>query len=393
MTRIGTPLSPTATRVLLCGCGELGKEVVIELQRLGVEVIAVDRYADAPAMQVAHRSHVVNMLDGVALRAVIEAEKPHYIVPEIEAIATATLVELENEGFNVVPTARATQLTMNREGIRRLAAEELDLPTSPYHFADTYEDYAVAVADVGYPCVVKPVMSSSGKGQSLLRSDADLQSAWAYAQEGGRAGKGRVIVEGFIDFDYEITLLTVRHVGGTTFLEPVGHRQEKGDYQESWQPQAMTPKALAESQRVAKAVTDALGGRGLFGVELFVKDDQVWFSEVSPRPHDTGLVTLISQDLSQFALHARAILGLPIPVVRQFGPSASAVILPQGHSKQTAFTNLGAALSEPDTAIRLFGKPEISGTRRMGVCLARDESIEAARAKATRAAQAVQVEF
>lgn len=393
MTRIGTPLSPTATRVLLCGCGELGKEVVIELQRLGVEVIAVDRYADAPAMQVAHRSHVVNMLDGVALRAVIEAEKPHYIVPEIEAIATATLVELENEGFNVVPTARATQLTMNREGIRRLAAEELDLPTSPYHFADTYEDYAVAVADVGYPCVVKPVMSSSGKGQSLLRSDADLQSAWAYAQEGGRAGKGRVIVEGFIDFDYEITLLTVRHVGGTTFLEPVGHRQEKGDYQESWQPQAMTPKALAESQRVAKAVTDALGGRGLFGVELFVKGDQVWFSEVSPRPHDTGLVTLISQDLSQFALHARAILGLPIPVVRQFGPSASAVILPQGHSKQTAFTNLGAALSEPDTAIRLFGKPEISGTRRMGVCLARDESIEAARAKATHAAQAVQVEF
>lgn len=393
MTRIGTPLSPTATRVLLCGCGELGKEVVIELQRLGVEVIAVDRYADAPAMQVAHRSHVVNMLDGVALRAVIEAEKPHYIVPEIEAIATATLVELENEGFNVVPTARATQLTMNREGIRRLAAEELDLPTSPYHFADTYEDYAVAVADVGYPCVVKPGMSSSGKGQSLLRSDADLQSAWAYAQEGGRAGKGRVIVEGFIDFDYEITLLTVRHVGGTTFLEPVGHRQEKGDYQESWQPQAMTPKALAESQRVAKAVTDALGGRGLFGVELFVKGDQVWFSEVSPRPHDTGLVTLISQDLSQFALHARAILGLPIPVVRQFGPSASAVILPQGHSKQTAFTNLGAALSEPDTAIRLFGKPEISGTRRMGVCLARDESIEAARAKATRAAQAVQVEF
>lgn len=392
MTRIGTPLSPTATRVLLCGCGELGKEVVIELQRLGVEVIAVDRYANAPAMQVAHRSHVVNMLDGVALRAVIEAEKPHYIVPEIEAIATATLVELENEGFNVVPTARATQLTMNREGIRRLAAEELELPTSPYHFADTYEDFAKGVADVGYPCVVKPVMSSSGKGQSLLRSDADLQKAWDYAQEGGRAGKGRVIVEGFIDFDYEITLLTVRHVGGTTFLEPVGHRQEKGDYQESWQPQAMSEKALAESQRVAKAVTDALGGRGLFGVELFVKGDQVWFSEVSPRPHDTGLVTLISQDLSQFALHARAILGLPIPVVRQFGPSASAVILPQGQSQQTSFANLGAALSEPDTAIRLFGKPEINGTRRMGVCLARDESVEAARAKATRASQAVKVE-
>ena len=393
MTRIGTPLSPTATRVLLCGCGELGKEVVIELQRLGVEVIAVDRYANAPAMQVAHRSHVINMLDGVALRAVIEAEKPHYIVPEIEAIATATLVELENEGFNVVPTARATQLTMNREGIRRLAAEELELPTSPYHFADTYEDFAKGVADVGYPCVVKPVMSSSGKGQSLLRSDADLQKAWDYAQEGGRAGKGRVIVEGFIDFEYEITLLTVRHVGGTTFLAPVGHRQEKGDYQESWQPQAMSPKALAESQRVAQAVTDALGGRGLFGVELFVKGDQVWFSEVSPRPHDTGLVTLISQDLSQFALHARAILGLPIPVVRQFGPSPSAVIHPEGESQQTAFANLGGALSEPDTAIRLFGKPEINGTRRMGVCLARDESIEAARAKATRAAQAVHVDF
>ncbi|MFS0828350.1 formate-dependent phosphoribosylglycinamide formyltransferase [Pseudomonas phoenicis] len=393
MTRIGTPLSPTATRVLLCGCGELGKEVVIELQRLGVEVIAVDRYADAPAMQVAHRSHVVNMLDGVALRAVIEAEKPHYIVPEIEAIATATLVELESEGFNVVPTARATQLTMNREGIRRLAAEELDLPTSPYHFADTYEDYAKGVADVGYPCVVKPVMSSSGKGQSLLRSDAELQSAWTYAQEGGRAGGGRVIVEGFIDFDYEITLLTVRHVGGTTFLEPVGHRQEKGDYQESWQPQAMSATALAAAQHVAKAVTDALGGRGLFGVELFVKGDQVWFSEVSPRPHDTGLVTLISQDLSQFALHARAILGLPIPVVRQFGPSASAVILPQGTSTQTAFANLGAALSEPDTALRLFGKPQIDGQRRMGVCLARDESTDAARAKASRAAQAVNVEF
>jgi len=345
MTRIGTPLSPTATRVLLCGCGELGKEVVIELQRLGVEVIAVDRYANAPAMQVAHRSHVVNMLDGVALRAIIEAEKPHYIVPEIEAIATATLVELESEGFTVVPTARATQLTMNREGIRRLAAEELDLPTSPYHFADTFADYAKAVADVGYPCVVKPVMSSSGKGQSLLRSDADLQQSWDYAQEGGRAGKGRVIIEGFIDFDYEITLLTVRHVGGTTFLEPVGHRQEKGDYQESWQPQAMSAKALAESQRVAKAVTDALGGRGLFGVELFVKGDQVWFSEVSPRPHDTGLVTLISQDLSQFALHARAILGLSIPVVRQLGPSASAVILPERQSQPTSFANLDAALS------------------------------------------------
>ena len=392
MTRIGTPLSPTATRVMLCGCGELGKEVVIELQRLGVEVIAVDRYANAPAMQVAHRSHVINMLDGAALRAVIEAEQPHFIVPEIEAIATATLVELEAEGFTVIPTARATSLTMNREGIRRLAAEELDLPTSPYHFADTFEDYSAAVLDLGFPCVVKPVMSSSGKGQSLLRSADDVKAAWDYAQEGGRAGKGRVIVEGFIDFDYEITLLTVRHIGGTTFCAPVGHRQEKGDYQESWQPQAMSPIALAESERVAKAVTEALGGRGLFGVELFIKGDQVWFSEVSPRPHDT-LVTLISQDLSQFALHARAILGLPIPLIRQFGPSASAVILVEGQSTQTAFANLGAALSEPDTALRLFGKPEVNGQRRMGVALARDESIEAARAKATRAAKAVVVEL
>lgn len=354
MTRIGTPLSPTATRVLLCGSGELGKEVVIELQRLGVEVIAVDRYANAPAMQVAHRSHVINMLDGAALRAVIEAEKPDYIVPEIEAIATATLVELENEGFTVIPTARAAQLTMNREGIRRLAAEELGLPTSPYRFADTVDDYREAVKALGFPCVVKPVMSSSGKGQSLLKGEDDVQRAWEYAQEGGRAGKGRVIVEGFIDFDYEITLLTVRHGAGTTFCEPVGHRQEKGDYQESWQPQAMSEKALDASREVARAVTEALGGRGMFGVELFIKGDQVWFSEVSPRPHDTGLVTLISQDLSQFALHARAILGLPVPVVRQFGPSASAVVLVEGTSQQTAFANLGAALSEPDTALRLF---------------------------------------
>lgn len=393
MPRIGTPLSPSATRVLLCGSGELGKEVVIELQRLGVEVIAVDRYADAPAMQVAHRSHVIDMLDGAALRAVIEREQPHFIVPEIEAIATATLVELEGEGYTVVPTARAAQLTMNREGIRRLAAEELDLPTSPYHFADTYEDYAAAAEALGYPCVVKPIMSSSGKGQSLLRSADELQAAWQYAQEGGRAGKGRVIVEGFVDFDYEITLLTVRHVGGTAFCAPVGHRQVKGDYHESWQPQAMSDKALAESERVARAVTEALGGRGLFGVELFVKGDQVWFSEVSPRPHDTGLVTLISQDLSEFALHARAILGLPIPTIRQFGPSASAVILVDGESRQTAFANLGAALAEPDTALRLFGKPEVKGQRRMGVALARDESIEAARAKAVRASQAVKVEL
>ena len=393
MPRIGTPLSPSATRVLLCGSGELGKEVVIELQRLGVEVIAVDRYADAPAMQVAHRSHVIDMLDGAALRAVIEREQPHFIVPEIEAIATATLVELEGEGYTVVPTARAAQLTMNREGIRRLAAEELGLPTSPYHFADTYEDYAAAAEALGYPCVVKPIMSSSGKGQSLLRSADELQAAWQYAQEGGRAGKGRVIVEGFVDFDYEITLLTVRHVGGTSFCAPVGHRQVKGDYHESWQPQAMSEKALAESERVARAVTEALGGRGLFGVELFVKGDQVWFSEVSPRPHDTGLVTLISQDLSEFALHARAILGLPIPTIRQFGPSASAVILVDGDSRQTAFANLGAAMAEPDTALRLFGKPEVKGQRRMGVALARDESIEAARAKAVRASQAVKVEL
>jgi phosphoribosylglycinamide formyltransferase 2 len=391
MPRIGTPLSASATRVLLCGSGELGKELVIELQRLGVEVIAVDRYADAPAMQVAHRHHVINMLDGAALRAVIEAEQPHYIVPEIEAIATATLVELEAEGFTVIPSARAAQLTMNREGIRRLAAEELGLPTSPYEFADSLEAYRESVARIGYPCVVKPIMSSSGKGQSLLQGPDDLQAAWDYAQEGGRAGKGRVIVEGFIDFDYEITLLTVRHASGTSFCAPVGHRQVKGDYHESWQPQAMRPAALAESERVALAVTEALGGRGLFGVELFIKGDQVWFSEVSPRPHDTGLVTLISQELSEFALHARAILGLPIPAIRQLGASASAVILVEGESSQVSFGNLAAALSEPDTALRLFGKPQVAGQRRMGVALARDESIELARAKAVRAAQAVSV--
>ncbi len=393
MSRIGTPLSATATRVLFCGAGELGKEVVIELQRLGCEVIAVDRYANAPAMQVAHRSHVLNMLDGDALRAVILKEQPHFIVPEIEAIATDTLVELEAEGFTVIPTARAAQLTLNREGIRRLAAEELGLPTSPYRFADSFGDYVEAVKAVGYPCVVKPIMSSSGKGQSLLRAESELEAAWDYAQEGGRAGKGRVIVEGFIDFDYEITLLTVRHIGGTSFCAPVGHRQVKGDYHESWQPQAMSAKALAESERIALAVTEALGGRGLFGVELFVKGDQVWFSEVSPRPHDTGLVTLISQDLSEFALHARAILGLPIPQIRQQGPSASAVILVEGSSDQVSFGNLGAALAEPDTALRLFGKPEVSGQRRMGVALARDVTVDAARAKATRAAAEVEIEL
>ncbi len=391
MPRIGTPLSPSAIRVLLCGSGELGKEVVIELQRFGVEVIAVDRYADAPAMQVAHRSHVIDMLDGAALRAVIEQERPHYIVPEIEAIATATLVELEAEGFTVIPSARAAHLTMNREGIRRLAAEELGLPTSPYRFADTFDEYREAVEALGYPCVVKPIMSSSGKGQSLLKGADQLQSAWSYAQEGGRAGKGRVIVEGFIDFDYEITLLTIRHAGGTTFCAPIGHRQEMGDYQESWQPQAMSDKALSEAERIARTVTESLGGCGLFGVELFIKGDQVWFSEVSPRPHDTGLVTLISQDLSEFALHVRAILGLPIPAIRQFGPSASAVVLVEGKSRQTSFGNLSAALAGPDTALRLFGKPEVSGQRRMGVVLARDEAIEDARQKAMRAAQAIKV--
>ncbi len=393
MSRIGTPLSPSATRVLLCGSGELGKELVIELQRLGVEVIAVDRYANAPAMQVAHRHHVIDMLDGAELRAVIEHEKPHFIVPEIEAIATATLVELESEGYTVIPTARAAQLTMNREGIRRLAAEELGLPTSPYRFADSLDECRAATAVLGFPCLIKPVMSSSGKGQSVLRSENDVLSAWEYAQAGGRAGKGRVIVEGFIDFDYEITLLTVRHAGGTTFCQPVGHRQEKGDYQESWQPQPMAAGAMAEAERIARAVTGALGGRGIFGVELFVKGDQVWFCEVSPRPHDTGLVTLISQDLSEFALHARAILGLPIPAIRQFGPSASAVLLVEGESEQVSFGNLAAAMAEPDTALRLFGKPGVSGQRRMGVALARDASIEAARAKASRAASAIDTQL
>ena len=393
MTVIGTPYADDATRVLLLGSGELGKEVAIELQRLGCEGIAVDRYDNAPAMQVAHRSHVISMLDGQALREVIEAEQPDYIVPEIEAIATPTLVELESEGYTVVPTAEAARLTMDREGIRRLAAETLELPTSPYRFADTLEDYRAAVAAIGTPCVVKPVMSSSGKGQSLVRESADIDAAWEYAQSGGRAGQGRVIVEGFVDFDYEITLLTVRHIDGTSFCEPIGHRQEAGDYRESWQPQAMSEAALAEAKRVASTITEALGGRGVFGVELFVKGDQVWFSEVSPRPHDTGLVTLISQDLSEFALHARAILGLPIPVIRQHGPSASAVILVQGQSANVSFGNLGAALVEPDTQLRLFGKPEVDGQRRMGVALALDESIDTAVAKAVRAAGAVEVKL
>lgn len=391
MANIGTPLSPSATRVLLLGSGELGKEVVIELQRLGVEVIAVDRYANAPAMQVAHRSHTVSMLDGAALRRIIESEKPHYIVPEIEAIATDTLVELEAEGYTVIPTARAARLTMNREGIRRLAAEELGLATSPYRFARTYEEYLAAVQAVGTPCVVKPIMSSSGKGQSVVTAPADAEKSWKYAQEGGRTGQGKVIVEGFVDFDYEITLLTVRHSGGTSFCAPIGHFQQDGDYQQSWQPQPMSEKALAEARRMAEAVTGALGGRGIFGVEFFIKGDTVYFSEVSPRPHDTGLVTLISQDLSEFALHARAILGLPVPVIRQFGPSASSVIMVEGTSRQVAFGNLEGALAEPDTDLRLFGKPEVSGRRRMGVVVARGETLDAALDKAKKGARAVSV--
>ncbi len=393
MATIGTPFTDTATKVLLCGSGELGKEVVIEFQRLGIEVIAVDAYPNAPAMQVADRSHVVAMLDGVALREVIEAERPHFVVPEVEAIATATLKAIEDEGLcTIIPTARAAVLTMNREGIRRLAAEELGLATSPYCFAETLEDYRAAIEAIGMPCVVKPIMSSSGKGQSVVRGEADIEKAWNYAQEGGRAGRGKVIVEGFVDFDYEITLLTIRHEGGVCFCEPIGHIQIDGDYRESWQPQAMSEVALADAKRMGEAVTGALGGRGIFGMELFVKGDKVYFSEVSPRPHDTGMVTMISQDLSQFALHARAILGLPIPNIRQHGPSASCVILVDGDSRRVAFGNLEGALSEEDTQIRLFGKPEVKGHRRMGVALARDSGgIEAARAKARRASGAVEV--
>lgn len=391
--RIGTPLKENAFRVLFCGSGELGKEVVIELQRFGVEVIAVDRYANAPAMQVAHRSHVVDMLDGKALRRIIETEKPDLIVPEIEAIATPELVKLEAEGYQVIPTARAVNLTMNREGIRRLAAEELGLATSPYRFAESKEDYLAAVDAIGLPLVVKPVMSSSGKGQSTVKSRDDIEAAWDYAQTGGRAGKGRVIVEGFVDFDYEITLLTVKHRDGISFCEPIGHRQEDGDYRESWQPQPMSEKALARSREIAEAVASNLGGYGVYGVELFVKGDEVWFSEVSPRPHDTGLVTLVSQDLSEFALHARAILGLPIPAIRQQGPSASAVILPEGDSDAVAYSGLEKALAEPDIFLRLFGKPELRGRRRMGVALATGSSIAEAREKATRAAAAVKTEL
>lgn len=396
MTTIGTPFSASATRVLLCGSGELGKEVVIELQRLGCEVIAVDRYANAPAMQVADRSHVINMLDGEALRQVIEQEQPMLVVPEIEAIATDTLAELEQQGVNIVPTARATQLTMNREGIRRLAAEQLQVPTSSYEFAEDESGFFAAVERIGLPCLVKPIMSSSGKGQSFVRHADELQAAWDYAQEGGRAGKGKVIIEGFVDFDFEITLLTIRHkdVDGatqTSFCQPIGHRQENGDYQESWQPQAMTPAALEKAQQIAATVTTELGGLGLFGVELFVKGEDVIFSEVSPRPHDTGLVTLISQDLSEFALHARAILGLPIPNIRQHGPSASAVLLVAGESANMQFSGLDRALAAVDTQLRLFGKPQVSGQRRLGVALARADDVEQAKAKALAVISPIQV--
>ncbi|MCM8534851.1 MAG: formate-dependent phosphoribosylglycinamide formyltransferase [Lentisphaeraceae bacterium] len=391
MASIGTPFSSTAKKVLMCGSGELGKEVVIELQRYGVEVIAVDRYENAPAMQVADRSYTISMLDGDALRKIIETEKPDLIVPEIEAIATDTLADLESEGFTVIPTAKATQLTMNREGIRRLAAEDLGLKSSPYRFAATEEEYAQAVKEIGLPFVVKPIMSSSGKGQSTVRNEDEVQNAWDYAQDGGRAGKGKVIVEGFVDFDYEITLLTIRHVGGTSFCEPIGHRQVSGDYRESWQPQAMSQKALEAAQHMGKTITDALGGRGVFGVELFVKDDEVIFSEVSPRPHDTGLVTLISQDLSEFALHARAILGLPIPNIHSHGPSASSVILVEGDSDKANFSNLGKVLEHPNTQLRLFGKPEVKGQRRMGVVVARAGSVEEAKEIAINASNAVEV--
>lgn len=380
---IGTPFTSTAKKVLICGSGELGKEVVIELQRYGAEVIALDAYPNAPAMQVADRSHVVSMLDGEALRRVIELEEPDLVVPEVEAIATDVLAELEQAGnCTVIPTARATQLTMNREGIRCLAAEELKLKTSPFLFAETEKEFFQVVEEIGIPCVVKPIMSSSGKGQSIIRKKDEIEDAWEYAQQGGRAGKGKVIVEGLVNFDYEITQLTVRHSGGTSFCEPIGHLQVSGDYRESWQPQPMSEIAMLESKRYAKEITEALGGWGVFGVELFICGDEVLFSEVSPRPHDTGMVTMISQDLSQFALHARAILGLPIPTIHNFGPSASSVILVKGESKNLSFGNLNDALSEPDTQLRLFGKPEVKGHRRMGVGLGRGNSIKEARQKA-----------
>jgi phosphoribosylglycinamide formyltransferase 2 len=391
MVRFGTPLTSSQIKLLLLGSGELGKEVALEAQRLGVTVVAVDRYAGAPAMQVAHRSHVIPMTDAGELRRVVLEEKPDLIVPELEAISTATLLELEQEGFHVIPTARATQLTMNREGIRRLVAEQLGLRTSPYAFASDRDEYLAALDQVGFPCVVKPIMSSSGKGQSVVHDRETAERAYKYAQENGRTGGGKVIVEGFVDFDYEITLLTVRHAGGTSFCTPIGHRQVFGDYHESWQPQPMSELAYREAERIARAVTDELGGRGLFGVELFVKGDEVIFSEVSPRPHDTGMVTLISQDLSEFALHVRAILGLPIPNIRQHGASASYVVLGEGHSDALAYELDESALEQPDTSLRLFGKPTLRGQRRLGVALARAATIEEAREKAKRVAAAVHV--
>jgi phosphoribosylglycinamide formyltransferase 2 len=391
MVEIGTAMSPTAKKVVLCGSGELGKEFVIELQRYGVEVVALDKYPDAPAMQVAHRSYVLSMLDGAKLREIIEQEKPDYIVPEVEAIATETLMQLEQEGYNVIPTAKATYLTMNREGIRKLAAEELSLKTSPYRFAATKEEYLDAIKEIGFPCVIKPIMSSSGHGQSVVKSDADIEKSWNYAQEGGRAGAGKVIIEGFVDFDYEITLLTARHAKGTSFLEPIGHKQVDGDYRESWQPQIMSKKALESAHHIARAVTAALGGYGIFGVELFIKGDIVYFSEVSPRPHDTGMVTMISQDLSEFALHARAILGLPIPNIAFHGPSASRAIVVEGKSKQVKFGNLDKVLALPDTQIRLFGKGEVDGHRRMGVILARGNSVEEALQKSAKAMDELEI--
>ena len=391
MANIGTTFTKSGKKAVLCGSGELGKEVALELQRYGVEVVALDKYENAPAMHVAHRSHVLSMLDGDALEAVIREEKPDYIIPEIEAIATDRLVKLEEEGFNVVPTAMATRLTMNREGIRRLAAEQLGIPTSPYRFAQTREEFDKAVEEIGLPCVVKPVMSSSGHGQSVIRSSEDIDNAWHVSQEGGRAGSGKVIVEGFVKFDYEITLLTVRHCAGTTFLKPIGHHQVDGDYRESWQPQAMSQEALEMAEAIAKSVTDALGGYGIFGVELFVKGDEVIFSEVSPRPHDTGMVTMISQDMSEFSLHARAILGLPIPDVKFYGASASKAIVVEGHTKEYEFCNLEKVLEESGVQIRLFGKPEIAGHRRVGVILATDDSVTAALAKAERAYNKLEV--
>lgn len=391
MSNIGTTFTESGKKAVLCGSGELGKEVALELQRYGVEVVALDKYANAPAMHVAHRSHVLSMLDGDALEKVIREEQPDFIIPEIEAIATDRLVKLEEEGFNVIPTAKATQLTMNREGIRRLAAETLGLPTSPYRFAQTREEFEEAVAEIGIPCVVKPVMSSSGHGQSTIRSEADIDKAWLVSQEGGRAGSGKVIVEGFVRFDYEITLLTVRHCAGTTFLKPIGHHQVDGDYRESWQPQSMSQSAVEKAEAIAKAITDALGGYGIFGVELFVQGEDVIFSEVSPRPHDTGMVTMISQDMSEFALHARAVLGLPVPEVRFYGPSASKAIVIEGHTKEYEFCNLEEVLEEPGVQIRFFGKPEVAGHRRVGVILATDDSVVAALAKAERAYEKLKV--